>query len=85
MIRLLLSLPVILIVAGIGTIYHAYGEVDPCRVLAVERARRAENETGIPIGGMVEPLTRMQTSQLSTGQCSHELADSWMERLKAAL
>jgi hypothetical protein len=58
-----------------GTLFAAYGQADPCRALAVERARRSA------AGTLVEPWTRLQTSQMSTGACAGGLLDSWGERL----
>lgn len=58
-----------------GTLYAAYGQADPCRVLAVERARRSHN------GAAAEPWTRIETSQMSTEACATGLLDSWGERL----
>jgi len=81
MIRMLIVLPVLLAVLAAGALYAAYGQIDPCRVLAVEEARRAQNATGIGIGGLVEPWTRFATSQMSTGQCAHDLLKSWRDRM----
>jgi len=50
-------------------------------VLAVERARRAEAQSGLPIAGAMERWSRIETSQLSTGECTSQLLDSWGERL----
>jgi hypothetical protein len=75
----LLLLTVIALAAG--AMYAAYGEVDPCRALAVERARRAEHDSGLPVGGIVEQFSRIQTSQMSTGDCARDLVRSWSERL----
>lgn len=75
------ALPLALIFLGGVALYTAYGEVDPCRVLAVERTRQAEAETGVDIARVVEPWMRFQTSQLSTGQCARELAKSWKTRM----
>ena len=61
--------------ATFGTLFAAYGQADPCRALAVERARRSV------AGTMVEPWTRVETSQMSTGACAGGLLDSWGERL----
>ena len=82
MIRTLLSLPVLLALLAAGAMYESYGEVDPCRALAVERARRAEHSIGLPVEGAVEPWTRAQTSQLSTGECTKDLLRSWRERFE---
>ena len=78
MIRLLISLPLLLIVVALAGLYLGYGEVEPCRVLAVERARN----TAIQIPG-VEAWTRIETSQMSTGDCARDLLDAWRERLSA--
>jgi hypothetical protein len=58
-----------------GMLFAAYGQADPCRALAVERARRSAGGTA------VEPWMRTQTSQMSTGACAGGLLDSWGERL----
>jgi hypothetical protein len=79
--RTLIGIPVLLVVLALGALYAAYGEVDPCRVLAVERARRAEAQSGLPIAGAMERWSRIETSQLSTGECTSQLLDSWGERL----
>jgi len=77
MVRNLMLAPSLLIVAAFAALYVAYGQVDPCRALAVERARRA---TGMP-SGVMEPWTRIETSQMSTGACVNGLLDSWGARL----
>ncbi len=58
-----------------GSLFAAYGQADPCRALAVERARRSA------AGAIVEPWMRTQTSRMSTGACAGGLLDSWGERL----
>ena len=58
-----------------GTLFASYGQADPCRALAVERARRSA------AGTSVEAWTRVQTSTMSTGACAGGLLDSWGERL----
>ena len=63
------------LVFAFGSLFLAYGQADPCRALAVERARRSA------AGAIVEPWTRVQTSQMSTGACASGLLDSWGERL----
>jgi len=63
------------LVAAFGTLFFAYGQADPCRALAVERARRSQ------AGTIVEPWTRVETAQMSTGACISGLLDSWGERL----
>lgn len=79
--RNLIVFLVVIVALAFGALYAAYGEVDPCRALAVERARRAEEKTGLPVRGVVEPWSRMETSQLSTGECVGDLIDSWRRRL----
>ncbi|MGD0141597.1 MAG: hypothetical protein ABSC92_00400 [Rhizomicrobium sp.] len=79
--RTLIGTPFLLVVLALGALYAAYGEVDPCRVLAVERARRAETQSGLPVGDAMERWSRIETSQLSTGECTSQLLDSWGERL----
>ena len=63
------------LVFAFGSLFAAYGQADPCRALAVERARRAA------AGPALEHWTRAQTSQMSTGACVGGLLDSWGERL----
>jgi hypothetical protein len=60
---------------GFGTLFAAYGQADPCRALAVERARRSAS------GPASEHWTRIETSQMSTSACTSGLLDSWGERL----
>ena len=83
MIRLLslvISAPVALLLLTVIGLYASYGEVEPCRVLAVERARRAS----VAIPG-IEAWSRLETSQMSTGECTSDLLDSWGERLSGHL
>ncbi len=79
--RTLIGVPLVIIAIVLGALYASYGEVDPCRILAVERARRAEVSSGVPIEGAMERWTRVETSQLSTRECTSDLLDSWGERL----
>jgi hypothetical protein len=82
MVRFLVGTPLLLIVLVFAGLYAAYGEVDPCRVLAVERARRAD--LPIPFAGKaIQAWTRMETSQMSTPECTRDLLDSWGERISA--
>lgn len=76
MIRMLISFVVFLVIATLAGLFFGYGEVEPCRVLAVERARRA----AIQLPG-VEAWTRIETSQMASGDCARDLLDSWGERL----
>jgi len=80
MFRLLTSL-ILLALIGAAVLYYAYGAVEPCRVLAVERARRAVSHVALPVGDSVEHWSRVETDQLSTQQCASDLLDSWGERL----
>lgn len=80
MIRLLGTLVLFVVIAA-GAMYYAYGEIDPCRALAVERSHRAVSHVALPIGETIEHWTRLETGQLSTGQCAGDLLDSWGERL----
>lgn len=75
MIRGLITTPLLLAALGFGALYYAYGEVDPCRVLALEEARR---------GIAPESWHRLGVSQMSTGECVRGLADSWWERVGEA-
>ncbi len=63
------------LVFAFGALFAAYGQADPCRALSVERARRSA------AGTIVEPWTRVETSQMSTAACVGGLLDSWGERL----
>jgi hypothetical protein len=71
---MLLALFAVLTVA-FGSLYLAYGQAEPCRALAVEKARRSG------AGAFSERIARMQTSQMSTASCAGGLLDSWGERL----
>ncbi len=66
-----------LIVLTVGGLYLAYGEVEPCKVLAVERERRA----GV-IENAVDSVTGSSTEGMSSTECFTGLLDSWGERLK---
>ena len=81
LLRLLVTLPLGAVMLAATGLYLSYGEVDPCRVLAVEKARRTEHVLGFAIEGPLETWTRLETSQMSTGACSSELLDSWGQRL----
>jgi len=56
--------------------YLAYHELDPCRALAVEQARRSPAPTGV-----AQVWTRMDTSGMSRPACTRDLALSWWDRL----
>ena len=81
MIRGLISFPLFLAALALGALYYAYGEADPCRVLALEEARRGKASLGgLPVESGLERWHRVGTSQMSTGECIRGLADSWFER-----
>jgi hypothetical protein len=67
----------------IGGLLIGYGEVEPCRVLAVEKARRASLNLPDPKPADLETWTRVETSQMSAGQCVSALLDSWGARVTA--
>jgi hypothetical protein len=83
--RRLLVLVVVVLALADGGLFAAYREIEPCRALAVEQARRAEGASGLPVSGLVEPISRAQTSQLSMAECSRDLVESWIERLSREL
>jgi hypothetical protein len=78
MIRFLIWTPIMLVVGAFVGLYIAYGQFEPCRALAVEQARRS---VGAEASGLVEPLTRLGTSQMSSTACSRDLLRSWRERI----
>lgn len=80
MIRFLLGLPILAIVLAAAAMYTAYGEIEPCRALAVERARRADVPLPFARSG-IEAWSRLETSQMSSTECAQDLLDSWGERL----
>ncbi len=80
MIRFLIGLPVVLVLLALAGLYTAYGEVEPCRALAVEKARRADIHLPFAESG-IEAFSRMQTSQMSSSECARDLLDSWGKRL----
>lgn len=79
MIRFLVHLVILAAVAG-GAVYFAYGEVDPCRVLAVESSRRSAVPSAI-----AQPLARIGDAGESEGQCTLDLLHSWAERVEELL
>ncbi len=76
MIRFLVMAPILLVVGTLAGLYIAYGQVDPCRALAVEQARRSAGPTAV-----VEPLARMGTSQMSSTACVRGMLHSWRDRI----
>lgn len=77
MIRLLVSTVILIPVLAAAALYVAYGEAQPCRVLAVEKARRSILPTVA-----AEPLMRMETDTMSNTQCVKSLFRSWRERIE---
>jgi hypothetical protein len=57
-------------------LYVAYGQIDPCRALAVEQARRSLAPTGI-----AELWLRIDNAGMSRPACTRDLVKSWRERL----
>ena len=80
MLRTLIVTPVFLAMLALAWMYETYGEADPCRALAVARARHAAHDSRLPIEDAAETWTRLSTSQMSTGACVRGLASSWWER-----
>jgi hypothetical protein len=80
-IRFLIGLPIVLVLLVLAGLYTAYGEVEPCRALAVERAQRADIHLPFAQSG-IEAFSRLQTSQMSSGDCARDLLRSWEQRLK---
>ncbi len=57
-------------------LYLAYGQLDPCRALAVEQARRSMAPTGV-----AHLWTRVGTSDMSAPACTRDLFKSWYARV----
>ena len=86
MIRGLITTPLLMAALVAGAIYYAYGEVDPCRVLALEEARLAKHSLGgLPVESGLESWHRLEHSQQSSGACVGDLARSWWERLSGGI
>jgi hypothetical protein len=66
----------------VASIYVAYGELEPGRVLAVEKARREHMIAPQARAADLETWTRVETSQMRSGQCVSGLLDSRGARLK---
>jgi hypothetical protein len=64
----------------VAALYIGYGEVEPCKVLAVENARRADS-AGV-VAGTVDRLTQPSTDAMSSSECVSGLFDSWSDRIK---
>jgi len=56
--------------------YLAYGQIDPCRALAVEEARRSAFPATI-----AQVWTRSDAASMSRPACSKKLVRSWWDRL----
>lgn len=81
MIGRLSALSVLLIAVGVGAALATYGEIEPCRMLAKDKAMEAEENSLVAIFGIdPEPYYRLETSQYSTGRCMRELAEAWWRR-----
>ena len=65
------------VVLYVGALFLAYGTVEPCKALAVEKERRA----GV-IESAVDTVTGSSTEGMSTTECFTGLIDSWGERLQ---
>lgn len=74
MIRMFLGLPLLALLLGGGAMVWNYGEIDPCRALAVERSR------GALLHGAAARWERLQTSQMSDTACARGLIGDWWER-----
>jgi hypothetical protein len=74
----------LLIAIGVGAALATYGEIEPCRMLAKDKAMQAEKNAMVKVFDIdPEPYYRMQTSQYSTGRCTKELVESWWDRSRA--
>jgi hypothetical protein len=71
---------VVLVLVVVGGFFLAltvaYDTTEPCRALAVEKARRAAVPTAL-----AHPWTRLKTAKMSRWQCSRALLGSWQDRL----
>lgn len=76
MIRNLIVFFLFLFGAFFTGLYVAYGQIDPCRALAVEEARRSAMPTGI-----AELWARISNGGMTRPACTKALFDSWRERL----
>jgi hypothetical protein len=81
MIGRLSAVSALFIAAGAGAALATYGEIEPCRMLAKDKAMEAEENSFVQIFGIdPEPYYRLETSQYSTGRCLRELAAAWWRR-----
>lgn len=82
MLRSLSFLIVFLAGLVLGPLYYVYGEIDPCRALAVEKARRALASD--PMGGLFtgsDAEFRRETATMTYAQCAGGLVESWFSRI----
>jgi hypothetical protein len=67
----------------LGPLFAIYGQIDPCRALAAEMARR-QGSPGV-VGGLIngdpEIAARKDTAELSTGACYARIYQSWAQRI----
>lgn len=76
----LLTLSALLL--GAGFVFYHFGEVEPCRILAKDKAREAQENTLVRALDLdAEGYYRLETSQYSTGRCTRELASRWWQDL----
>ena len=66
----------------LGPLYLKYGQVDPCRALARQKAMQAEAKGGIGVVvdkllGDLEVDARRDVAEHSTLQCASEIIDNW--------
>ncbi|HEY1630681.1 MAG TPA: hypothetical protein VGF56_05165 [Rhizomicrobium sp.] len=80
MIRIFFAAILLLLVTA-GWMFSSYGEIDPCRALAVERARRGAH--GLPVESALERVQRARTSQMPTSACVGGLIGDWWRRQAA--
>jgi hypothetical protein len=65
---------------------EALAEAGPCRVLALEEARRGKDSLGgLPVKSGLESWHRLEHSQQSSGECVGELARSWWARIATGI
>ena len=81
--RTLAFLIVLAQVVLLGPLFVIYGQIDPCRALAAETARR-QGSPGV-VGGLIngdpEIAARRDAAELSTGECFARIYQSWAQRI----
>lgn len=87
MLKAVVSFVIILVLAGIvgsGAAMAHYRSPDPCRMLAVERAKNdRDGITGMLGEEVLNRLHRSITAQMSTHECMTALAEEWWHDLSA--